>query len=232
MSNDRPTALDELHALRHACMDWRLARGDLAVYAVLLKHADAGREAYPGPKRISSQAAIAVSNVKVSLRRLEDLKYIRVIRPGLRKANRYVISDSPAIPSKEKAAAMREIASLLGMQAGPDPRRPRAASNPQRTRNLGMQAGPDDARGVSASRHAGMTATGYARSPELGMRAGYELASELSSELIARDAWEKQPRRKTQSQAVRCNEPNRIRDESEGPSGPGEPEIGALGDHW
>lgn len=179
----RPTVVDELHALRHACLDWRLARGDLAVYAVLLKHADAAREAFPGPKRISNLAAIAVSNVKASLRRLEDMKYIRVVRSGLRKANRYVILDSPAVPSKKASLAMQGLARELGMRTGPDAKRSRAAPKASTPQKLGMRTGPDDAPACDATGHAGRSATGHAGRSELGMRAGHELALELASEL-------------------------------------------------
>lgn len=183
MGNDRPTALDELHSLRNACFDWRLARGDLAVYAVLLKHADATREAFPGPKRISALAAIAVSNVKASLRRLAELKYIDVVRPGPRKMNRYMILDSPAIPSKKAVLAMRVLGRELGMRAGPDAKRPRAAPKVSAPQKLDMRAGPDEADNSEPTGHAGRPTTGDAGRTELGMQAGHELSFNSLNEL-------------------------------------------------
>lgn len=170
-TSDRLTVLDELQALRSGTLDWRLSRGDLGVLAVLLKHSNAAGESWPGPSRIADLANLAVSNVKASLRRLEELRYIAVTRPGPRKKNRFTVLTSPAVPSQKAARAMAKCARELGIRAGPVAKPSRAATGP-----------------------ADRTATRPADRPELGMRAGHELASELAIELTAKSARMQAPR--------------------------------------
>lgn len=113
----RISPVDEAQLLRAAACDWRLSRGDVGVYAVILQHADEDGHAFPGPTRIGQLAHLAVSNVKKSLKHLEDLKYIYVHRPGPRRANRYVVQDPPTVPSRKRAKAIREVARDLGTHA-------------------------------------------------------------------------------------------------------------------
>lgn len=96
----RLSTLDELHALRAAALDWRLSRGDLGVYAVLLKHSDGNGLTFPGPALISRSAKLAVPNVKVSIAKLASLQYLSIKRRGLRRANHYHLQDSPAVPPR------------------------------------------------------------------------------------------------------------------------------------
>jgi len=167
--DERPTAVDELHAIRAAAFDWRLSRGDVAVYVVLLQHLNFRTgESWPGATRIGAIANLAMSNVKASLRRLEELRYIAVIRPGQRIANRYEILESPKVPSRKLVRMMEQTRRDLGMPATPA---------------LGMRAGPDSSKRRTPSGDAGRSSSGYADRPHLGMRAGHELAFELSSEL-------------------------------------------------
>jgi hypothetical protein len=95
----RITPVDEVQLLRYAACDYRLARGHLAVYAVILEHCDDKWHAYPGPKLIAKKARLALTNVKASILKLETLKYIGVNRPGLRKKNTYDVLDPPRVPS-------------------------------------------------------------------------------------------------------------------------------------
>lgn len=169
---DRPYVLEELHALRAAACDWRLSRGDVAVFAVLLKHADAEGLTFPGPSLIGGAAHLAVSNVKVSLKRLEAYRYIETERRGERRANRYWILESPKVPSQKTARLIRQAGRELGMRAGPVAKPSRGAREPK----LGMRAGPDWEDGAAPTGYAGRLATGYAGRPQLGMRAGHELA--------------------------------------------------------
>lgn len=132
MANDvgkgRISPVDEAQLLRAAACDWRLSRGDVGVLAVILRHCNDRWRAYPGPTLISREAMLATSNVKTSLRRLEQLRYLEVDRPGLRKANRYRVLESPRVMDQKTAKSIAETkrelglpASLaLGMRAGPD----------------------------------------------------------------------------------------------------------------
>ncbi len=118
-SPERLAPVEEVKLLRSASCDWRLCRGDVAVYAVLLMHCDGDGHAFPGPSRISELARLAVTNVKAALKHLEDLEYIEVIRPGLRKANRYIVKDSPKVPLRKTAKILVESRRSLGMPASP-----------------------------------------------------------------------------------------------------------------
>ena len=160
MAHETLSTLDELQALRAAACDWRLSRGDVGVYAVILQHANSDRESWPGPTRISNVANLAVSNVKSSLKRLEDWKYIEIIRPGLRKANRFLVLQSPVVPSKKKHRLIQETRRQLGMPTGLDAKPSRAAT-----------------------RDAGRLSTRDAGRLELGMRTGHELSFNSPKEL-------------------------------------------------
>ncbi len=115
----RISPVDEAKLLRAAACDWRLSRGDVGVFAVILMHCDEQWHAFPGPTLIAHEANLAVTNAKASLRHLEELQYIRVIRPGLRKANRYVVLESPTFRSRKTTGIIREIQRDLGMHASP-----------------------------------------------------------------------------------------------------------------
>ena len=122
----RISPVDEAQLLRAAACDWRLSRGDVGVYAVILAHCDDKWHAFPGPSTISKQARLAVTNVKASLKHLETLYYIEVIRPGLRKANRFIVQESPSVPSRSSCKIiqganreMRNGGSQLGTRTYP-----------------------------------------------------------------------------------------------------------------
>lgn len=115
----RISPVDEVQLLREAACDWRLSRGDVGVYAVILQHADEDGLAFPGPTRIGELSHLAISNVKKSLRHLEALRYLHVHRPGPRRANRYVVLDSPSIPTRKAASNISEVRRELGMQPAP-----------------------------------------------------------------------------------------------------------------
>jgi len=89
------------------------------VLAVILMHCDGEGEAFPGPTRISELARLAVTNVKACIRHLEALQYIEVIRPGLRKANRYRIVQSPKVPPRKTAQIIADARREQGMRASP-----------------------------------------------------------------------------------------------------------------
>ena len=180
--------LAELRALQVAARDWRLNRGDIGVYSVLLSHANKEGVAYPGPTRISEQARLAVSNVKASLGRLEALQYIEVMRTKARVQNRYRLLDPPNVPSLKGERARAEAALELGMRTGPVHKPSRAGTASRKRSELGMRAGPAKSDAVPATGHAGRPTTGHADRSELGMRAGPELALNSSSELKERRA--------------------------------------------
>lgn len=140
----------EVQALRAAACDWRLSRGDVGVYAVLLRHADAAGLTYPGPALISRDAHLAVPNVKASIVRLARAGYIRIERRGLRRANHYHLQRSPKVPDRPKTG-----------NAGIPSRSPRddddESGNWERTHT---QFDEHDS-----------SPTGYAGIPELGMPA-------------------------------------------------------------
>lgn len=92
--------LDELRMLRRGAADWRLSRGDVAVYSVLLSHADGNLFTFVGPSTMAFLANLSLTNVKKSLARLETLGYVRVHRRGLRKANHYFLQPPPAVPPR------------------------------------------------------------------------------------------------------------------------------------
>lgn len=189
MSQERATIeggiVAELRALQTASRDHRLSRGDIGVYSVLLSHARDGL-AYPGPARISEMARLAVSNVKQSLGRLEDLKYIETIRTKARVRNRYRMLEPPMVPSLKGERARAAAARELGMRAGPAAKPSKAGAIATKRAELGMRAGPAIPGAPPATGDACRPPTGHACRPELGMRAGPELAFNSPSELKER----------------------------------------------
>lgn len=115
----RISPVEEVELLRAAACDWRLSRGDVGVFAAILMHCDADGEAFPGPTRLSQLARLAVTNVKACIRHLEQLRYIEVVRPGLRKANRYRILQSPKVMPRKHARAIAATSRQLGTRAFP-----------------------------------------------------------------------------------------------------------------
>lgn len=162
----RISPVEEARALRQAACDWRLSRGAIGVYAVILEHCNAAGQAFPGPALIARKARLAVTNVKACIGMLEELKYIEVERPGLRKKNRYRVtfrqqSIRPrlaGIPSSLKAAAAKKKA------------------NSSRVHTQ-LHSGHDAPTG-----YAGMHSTGYAGVNKLGMPARQEVAFKSLSE--------------------------------------------------
>ena len=154
----RISPVHEAQLLRAAACDWRLSRGDVGVFAVILAHCDDAWLSFPGPSLISRDARLAMSNVKASLARLEALKYIRIKRPGPRKANRYVALESPNVPSQKVQRILKDA------------------------RKLGLPAGPDWSAKESPTRPAHRLATRPAGSQQLGLPAGHESSSEITYE--------------------------------------------------
>lgn len=109
MGDERIPPVDEVQLLRAAACDWRLSRGDVGSFAVILKHCDDDWTAFPGPARIAKEARLSVTSVKKSIRTLEQFRYLEVIRPGLRKKNRFRVLQSPGVPHREMVAAAREF---------------------------------------------------------------------------------------------------------------------------
>jgi hypothetical protein len=161
MSDERISPVDEAQLLRAAACDWRLSRGDVGVMAVLLKHANAEWKAFPGPTLIGKTAELDPRNVKESLKKLEALHYIKVIRPGERKANRYVVLESPLVVSRKTSAIIDACKRELGMPASPA---------------LGMRASPDRARRGRPTGDESITPTGDESIHQLGMPASPEVA--------------------------------------------------------
>lgn len=148
MANERIQPVDEIQLLRAAACDWRLSRGDVAVFAVILKHCNADRGAHPGPTRIAKEANLAITNVKASVLKLERYRYVTVERPGLRKCNRFVVNDSPRVPT-------------------------RRAHMPSHFETTGRVHAPSSS---DSTRDAGVRSTGDVGTQKLGMLARHEVA--------------------------------------------------------
>ena len=108
-TNERISPVDEVQLLRAAACDWRLSRGDVGVFAVILKHCDADLRAFPGPTLIAKEARLSVTSVKASIRQLEEWRYLTVERPGLRRRNRYLVLSSPVVRSRSSTRMTREL---------------------------------------------------------------------------------------------------------------------------
>ena len=178
----RISPVDEIQLLRAANCDWRLSRGDVGVFAVILLHCDDRCRAFPGPTLISKVARLATSNVKSSLRRLEELRYLEVERPGLRRANRYRVLESPMVPDQKTARMVAGMRRELGLRTSPA---------------LGMRTGPDKKAANRATRPAGDHQLGLPTGRQLGLPAGHEVALEGTSESTtpaASDSGDKEPR--------------------------------------
>jgi hypothetical protein len=103
MRPDGPPRFDmarQLRLLEAAACDWRLARGDVGVLAVVAKHADAQGRAFPGRARIAAMARMSVRNVTFALSKLERLGYVRVDRPGRPRRNTYELQAPPPVPDR------------------------------------------------------------------------------------------------------------------------------------
>lgn len=84
------TLVTKFEALSAACRDPRLARGDLAVLAVILGRCNASSgTCWPGVNRIAADARLDRRNVIRSVQRLESLALIAVERGDRGKSNRY-----------------------------------------------------------------------------------------------------------------------------------------------
>jgi len=80
----------KFEALAGACCDPRLARGDVGVLAVILRHANAASgAAWPGVNRIAAQANIDRSSVMRSIGKLERAGFIEVDRGHRGRSNTY-----------------------------------------------------------------------------------------------------------------------------------------------
>ncbi|WP_202842117.1 hypothetical protein [Luteimonas saliphila] len=177
----------EVQLLRAAACDWRLCRGDVAVLAVILEHCNEVGEAFPGPALIAKRARLATTNVKARLRNLERLDYITILRPGPRKANRYVVMASPRVPTPDE----REARAQLGMPA---------------YLALGMRACPESAINSDPTRYAGVPSTRYAGVQQLGTPARQEFAFEYTSPEFAASQQGKRARNNEQEHTARERE--------------------------
>ena len=80
----------KFETLAAACCDPRLAHGDVAVLAVILRHANAASgAAWPGVNRIAAQAKINRSSVMRSITKLEQSGFIEVDRSHRGRSNTY-----------------------------------------------------------------------------------------------------------------------------------------------
>lgn len=109
MSDERLSPVLEVQLLRAAACDWRLSRGDVGVFAVILRHCDGDLHAFPGPTRIAKEAMLSVTSVKCSIRALEQFRYLGVKRPGLRKRNTFEVLPSPTVTPRGLIAISREF---------------------------------------------------------------------------------------------------------------------------
>lgn len=103
MAHERKSRIEpveEVHVLRSAAFDHRLSRGDVGVLAAVLQHCDATGFAFPGPSLIANLANLATTNAKRSLRKLEELGYLRVVRRGERRRSEYLVQAPPPIPTR------------------------------------------------------------------------------------------------------------------------------------
>lgn len=146
----------EVQCLRAAACDWRLSRGDVGVLAVILKHCDAEGRAFPGPSRIAAEARLAVRNVKNSLVALERLHYIRVVRPGPRKRNSFVVLEPPACPTRD-ARITRSLAAARDARITP--------TGDAGIQQLGMRASHELALELTSELTLSQTRTGAAGRP-------------------------------------------------------------------
>lgn len=202
MSDERIAPVDEAQLLRAAACDWRLSRGDVGVMAVLLKHANAKWQAFPGPTLIGRTAMIDPRNVKESLRRLERLHYIKVIRRGERKANRYELLESPFVAPRKVAKMMEQTKRELGMSASPA---------------LGMRPSPDGSNRGGRTGDGFITPTGDEFITQLGMPASPEVAFKTplksqgdcsSSEKQKREAEQQRARIRAEYLEIRSSNPS------------------------
>lgn len=182
MDDERPRIkpVEEVQLLRAASCDWRLSRGTLGVFAVILKHCDADRRAFPGPTRIAKEARLAVTNVKGCIAQLERLRYISVDRPGLRKANRFQVLHSPnCLP---RHARMPRFTRKCAADERPSGHTDIPSSTPDWKRPTGHTR-------MQPTRHAGMT--------QLGIRARHEVAFKAlpKSQKLVDDSDDQEPER-------------------------------------
>lgn len=94
---ERIAPVDEARLLRAAACDWRLSRGDVGVFAVILEHADDSWLSFPGIRLLSEKAHLANSNVLTSIGKLEGFGYITVLRRGQGRRQDYRVMASPEI---------------------------------------------------------------------------------------------------------------------------------------
>lgn len=167
MADERLPPVDEVQALRAAACDWRLSRGDVGVFAVILEHCNADGQAFPGPALISKRARLSVTNVKASIRRLEAMRYITIERPGLRKKNRFQVTFKPAPIIPRLAGIPSQMKKALARLDGNSSRR-----HTQLRKGSRVTTGD-----------AGMHSTGYAVMNKLGMPARHEVAFKSLSEI-------------------------------------------------
>lgn len=167
----RISPVDEAQLLRAAACDWRLSRGDVGVFAVILEHCDEELQAFPGPALIAKKARLSVTSVKSSIRQLEEWRYLKVVRPGLRKRNRFEIQPSPRVMPRVVALTSRE----LGL--------PRSHCGRRGDWSRGVTQ--SEAKQRQATGQAERHPTGQAGLHQLGKRARHEVALESTSEITA-----------------------------------------------
>ena len=189
--NPRLPPVEEVKALRAATRDWRLSRGDVAVYGAILQHCNADGESFPGPTRISKLIMLAITNVKISIKKLEAFRYIEVSRPGPRKKNRFKVTFKRLYVPPRNADKPSQLVT----------KKPRVVpiSSREHIQIEHQAAGPTGL--------VGMHSTGLADMNQLGMPARHEVAfkspSEITGATRSDSDLEKQQRRQEKEQRHR-----------------------------
>jgi hypothetical protein len=173
-ADDRITPVDEVKLLRAAACDWRNSRGDVAVFASVLMHANKAWRCFPGPSKLAGLARLSVTNVKASLKRLEQLGYIAVERPGLRKKNRFQVLTPPDVPTRNACISSSDVHQPESRDGGI----PSSTQAEARSGDAGEPSsdGPDSRTGDAC-----MVPTGDASMLQLGMPTRHEYASNTPS---------------------------------------------------
>lgn len=153
-SSTSGTLLGQYLLLRNACVDGRLAAGDLGVLAVLIEHYNRREQcARPGLDRIADISGRSRSTVVECVKRLEHLGYVLVERDSTR-VNRYALSlpESGAWPAPTRPPRRGGPTSSAGTTSAgttgahtPELVVPARTTSPAGTPQLVVPAGPEPA---------------------------------------------------------------------------------------
>lgn len=133
----------KFEALATACCDPRLARGDVAVLAVILQHVNTQTSiAWPGVNRIAAAAKLHRSNVMHAIKRLEGGGWIAVERGSRGLSNRYrptlagSSADATSSASTTSSAGTPQLVAPARLEvvapARPEPRKSEPRKEPRR----------------------------------------------------------------------------------------------------